>query len=114
MTSMKPPYRRLDLPHELGWTNRRGIMPFASERINDFNLAFLNVNEAVRLLPRLRHDGALGIRHHLTCRPQCLNMRGGRGFPDHLRQIFADRFQEKSSAPLESSLEYEVVQVRVG
>src|SRR5580704_17552284 len=80
-----------DLPHKLRWPNGRRIMSFASERIDYFNLAFLDVHEAVRLFTRLRHDRALGICHHFARRPQCLHVRGGKWCPYHLAQVFAYR-----------------------
>src|ERR1700746_2319929 len=54
--------QQADLPHKLSWPNGRRIMALASERINYFNLAFLDVNEAVRLFALVHHDRALGIR----------------------------------------------------
>jgi hypothetical protein len=72
-------------------------MALASERINYFNLALLDVHEAVRLFALLEHDRALGIRHYLPRRPQCLNMRAGKWCPYHLAQIFAYRLHAGSS-----------------
>src|ERR1700758_4769312 len=72
-------------------------MALAGERIDYFNLALLDVHEAVRLLALLHHDRALGIRHYLPRRPQCLNMRVGKWCPYHLAQIFAYRLHAGSS-----------------
>src|SRR6516162_7348352 len=90
--------QQADLPHKLSWPNGRRIMALASERINYFNLALLHVHEAVRLFARLGHDRALGIRHYLPRRPQCLNMRGRKWCPYHLAQIFAYRLHQAHSA----------------
>src|ERR1700745_41975 len=89
--------QQADLPHKLSWPNGRGIMALASERINYFNLALLDVHEAVRLFALLGHDRALGIRDYFPRRPQCLNMRAGKWCPYHLAQIFAYRLHARSS-----------------
>src|SRR5215472_14428767 len=88
--------QQADLPHELSWPNGRLIVAFAGERINDLNLALLDVHETVRLLALVGHDRALGIRHYLPRRPQCLNMRAGKWCPYHLAQIFAYRLHAAS------------------
>src|SRR5580704_9237115 len=72
-------------------------MALASERIDYFNLALLDVHKAVRLFTLARHDRALGIRHHLPRRPQCLDMRAGKWCPYHLAQVFAYRLHAGSS-----------------
>src|SRR6202007_2505006 len=54
--------QQTDLPHKLCWPNGRRIMALASERIDYFNLALLDVHEAVRLFALGHHDRALGIR----------------------------------------------------
>src|SRR6202789_350500 len=85
--------QQADLPHKLGWANGRRIVTFARERIHYFNLAFLDVYEAICLLARLGHDRALRVCHHSTRRPQRLHMRGGKWCPYHLAQVLAYGFQ---------------------
>jgi hypothetical protein len=65
---------------------------FARERIDYFNLAFLDVHEPVRLFAGLDHDRALVIRHDFTRCPQCLHMRGGKWCSNHLAQVLAYGF----------------------
>src|SRR5215471_8002533 len=89
--------QQADLPHELSWPKGRRVIALASERINYFNLALLDVHEAVHLFALLGHDRALGMRHYLPRRPQCLNMRAGEWCPYHLAQIFAYRLHPSSS-----------------
>ena len=62
-------------------------MTFARERIDHLNLAFLDIDEAVRFFAGLGHDGALGVCHDLARRPQRLHMRGGKWCPYHLAQV---------------------------
>ena len=84
--------QQADLPHKLGWANGGRIMAFASKRIDHLDLAFLDIDEAIRLFARLGHDRALGICHDFARRPQCLHMRGGKWCPYHLAQVFAYGF----------------------
>src|SRR6266404_4792492 len=103
--------QQADLPHKLSWPNGRRIMALAGEWINYFNLALLDVHEAVRLFALLHHDRALGIRHYLPRRPQCLNMRAGKWCPYHLAQIFAYRLHAGSSGWLTTHITRAVAQL---
>src|SRR4029077_2761475 len=87
-------------------------MALASERINYFNLALLDVHEAVRLFALVHHDRTLGIRHYLSRRPQCPNMRAGKWCPYHLAQIFAYRLHAGSSGWLTTHITRAVARER--
>src|ERR1700758_1658192 len=87
-------------------------MALAGERIDYFNLALLDVHEAGRLFALVHHDRALGIRHYLPRRPQCLNMRAGKWCPYHLAQIFADRLHAGSSGWLTAHITRAVARER--
>ena len=81
-------------------------MAFASERVDSFDLAFLDVHEAVRLFALLDHDRALGVRRYLARCPQCLHVRGRKRCPYHLAQIFANRLHASSQGCARWHIEY--------